>query len=86
MSGLEPRAPGTISTTALHLEPGFLFSDHRLTSFPEITKNICSVFFCVLLLFTSCSPVMRENKQTNEKHNKKALTKPGEKTVGSLKQ
>lgn len=47
MSGLEPRAPGTISATALHLEAGFLFSDHKLNSFPEIAKTIYSIF-CVL--------------------------------------
>lgn len=58
MSGLEPRAPGTISTTALHLEPGFLFSDHRLTSFPEITHKKSAQSSSV---YCYCSPAVHQS-------------------------
>lgn len=75
MSGLEPRAPGTISATALHLEAGFLFSDHKLNSFPEIAKTIYSIF-CVLGKAVYQSWGGKKKKNRCEKHTKKALTEP----------
>ena len=69
MSGLEPRAPGTISATALHLEAGFLFSDHKLNSFPEIAKTIYSIF-CVLGKAVYQSWGEKKKKQTRKTYQK----------------
>lgn len=81
MSGLEPRAPGTISATALHLEAGFLFSDHKLNSFPEIAKTIYSIF-CVLGKAVYQSWGGKKKKTDAKNIPKKPLQSPGKKTVG----